>query len=48
MVVKLRHCCVKLTSSCILASQHFPELMNKNEEFNGEQENKSIIFVRMG
>ena len=46
MVIKRRHCCVKVTSSCNLASQHLPELMNENVKFNGEQENKSIICVR--
>ena len=36
-------------SSCNLASQCLlPELMNENAEFNGEQENESIICVRMG
>ena len=48
MDVKRGHCCVKVTSSCNLASQRLPDLMNKNAEFNGEQENKSIICVGMG
>ena len=39
MDVKRDHCCVRVTSSCKLASQRLSELMNKNAEFNGEQEN---------
>ena len=39
---------VKVMSLCNLESQPLPELMNKNAKFNGEQENKSFIFVRMG
>ena len=31
-----------------LASQRLSELLNKNAEFNGEQENKSIISVWIG
>ena len=47
MVVKSHHHCVKVTSSCNLASQRLPELMNKNAEYSGEQEDKSIICMRM-
>ena len=53
MVVKWRHCYVKLTSSYHVASQRIQEFLGVffktlNAVLNGKQEKESIIRVRMG
>ena len=51
MVVKWRHCYVKVTSSCkiyILAYSGTFVSFFKNKKNSGEQEKESIIHVRVG
>ena len=52
MVVKQRHCYVKMTSACGILSQRIYRLLEDYykliKKTNGEQEKESIICVRVG
>ena len=48
MVVKRRHCYVKVTSTYHVASTYGSHFLNIKVDFNGEQENLSIIRMMVG